>query len=531
MTASFLWDLSQHALRLCFPTLADMILVANATSTVLSLMIDNSNRPPITKKVLKVKKRIDIARPDDIMVPNIKDTGATCAFEATEEAPTQPSIDPTIIVPDTGATIIEPITENIDSPLPGDDTREEASNIYIVDSAPMIAKNLDSNNPETEGHIYTHVLPTMDIFEVNLSAVDDLDDSAASASSSHYNDFERFLDEDRMMWIPRPAERVFRKKAVVQKVERYRQDADAARPTHVGEGADGKHVSTIAQSDDSTNQHAREVSTDAASQTSSTSIADTRSDTSETACTSPDNIAAESNQKSASPAIPEINLSPPTDISDEDANHIRSSLAADEPNSHIPIRASLPTFNYVYDYAYQNLTQEDLKNLDFVTILTDPISGNQYGMLTCGYWYWVEDDDNVRQMVEDEYENFLDWIDAILEGFEENEDRVEEVGEEEEEDWAELLRWKRKYELGRGWEVVRSFCHPQFADRKYALGNDQEWYFEYKGKFRRLMEDELDLLNGRLEDGSSIPVNATEDGPVMNLWGLSKITEEAEEES
>lgn len=59
------------------------------------------------------------------------------------------------------------------------------------------------------------------------------------------------------------------------------------------------------------------------------------------------------------------------------------------------------------------MTGEDLKDLDFVTILTDPISGNQYAMLTCGYWYWLEDDDNVRQMVEDEYEIFLNWIDAV----------------------------------------------------------------------------------------------------------------------
>lgn len=51
MTASFLWDLGQHALRLCLPSLADMIVVANATSTVLKRMNHNSNRLPVTKKV------------------------------------------------------------------------------------------------------------------------------------------------------------------------------------------------------------------------------------------------------------------------------------------------------------------------------------------------------------------------------------------------------------------------------------------------------------------------------------------------
>lgn len=190
-------------------------------------------------QVLKVKKRINTALPDDTSVQNIKDTEATCAFEATEEALTQPSIDPTIIVPVTVNTIIELTTNNIDGPLPGNDTHEEASNIDIVDSVSTIPQDLDSINPETEAHVYTYVLPTVDIFEVNLSAVDDLDDSAASASSSHYNDFERFLDDDRMMWIPRPAERVFREKKVVKKVEQHRRIADAARPTHTREGVDG----------------------------------------------------------------------------------------------------------------------------------------------------------------------------------------------------------------------------------------------------------------------------------------------------
>ena len=63
------------------------------------------------------------------------------------------------------------------------------------------------------------------------------------------------------------------------------------------------------------------------------------------------------------------------------------------------------------------------------------------------------------------------------------------------------------------------------------MGNDQEWYFEFEGKFRRLMEDEMDLLKGRLEDGSLAPVDATEEDTVVNRWGLDNITEEAEEES
>lgn len=99
--------------------------------------------------------------------------------------------------------------------------------------------------------------------------------------------------------------------------------------------------------------------------------------------------------------------------------------------------------------------------------------------------------------------------------------------EEEEEDWAELLRWKKRFELGRGWGVKKSFNHPEYTDRKYALGTDGRWYFEYEEKFRQLLEDELDLLNSRREDGSALS-NATEKS-VTNRWGLEAITEEGEE--
>lgn len=207
-------------------------------------------------QIPEAMQSIDTTLPGDVADQTTRGSEATCACEAAEEATTNLFINPAIIISVTGATITK-FTKDIDSPLPGNDTREEASNIDIVDSAPMILQDLDSINPEIEAHVYTYALPVMDILEVNLSTVDDLDDSAASASSSHYNDFERFLDDDRMMWIPRPAKRMFGKKAVVG------QYANAARPTHVRGGADGKHVpSHVTQSDDSTVQRTRKVSTE-----------------------------------------------------------------------------------------------------------------------------------------------------------------------------------------------------------------------------------------------------------------------------
>ncbi|KAJ4380923.1 hypothetical protein N0V85_008719 [Neurospora sp. IMI 360204] len=157
-------------------------------------------------------------------------------------------------------------------------------------------------------------------------------------------------------------------------------------------------------------------------------------------------------------------------------------------------------------------------------------------------------------MVEHEYEDFLKWIgdiDApgttanqknepevkepensngleILEEYPKEDDDIAQE-EEEEEDWAELLRWKKRYELGRGWGIVKSFNHPDYADRKYVLANDNRWYFEYKGKYRRLLEDEMDLLNRRREDGSAL-IDAIEEQPVTSRWGLANIAEEEEEE-
>lgn len=134
----------------------------------------------------------------------------------------------------------------------------------------------------------------------------------------------------------------------------------------------------------------------------------------ETASTSPDNVIVVLNKKPTSPSIPEIVLTPPDNDTDEDEQTDPvSPTRTVEPSSRIPTQSSLPTFEHAYDYASTNLTGEDLANLDFITTLSDPITGNQYAQLTCGYWYWAEDEDNVRQMVEQEYGNFLDWIDAV----------------------------------------------------------------------------------------------------------------------
>lgn len=66
--------------------------------------------------------------------------------------------------------------------------------------------------PNAEAHSYPHVASLVEIVEINNTPapnnlVEPAEVLSASASSVNYNEFERFLDEDRMWGIHRPATR------------------------------------------------------------------------------------------------------------------------------------------------------------------------------------------------------------------------------------------------------------------------------------------------------------------------------------
>lgn len=88
---------------------------------------------------------------------------------------------------------VEP-TQDVDIIV--DDNRNETSS--IIDEEVLTIEN--------NKHTYQHVLPTIDITEVNISMaskitdVADVDEMGASASSIAH-DFERFLKEDKMQWV------------------------------------------------------------------------------------------------------------------------------------------------------------------------------------------------------------------------------------------------------------------------------------------------------------------------------------------
>lgn len=309
-TTSLLWHLASHGRVLSLPAIADIMFVVG-TAAITFATIEGASRRIPKARMTKKKKNIETALPLVVAVQDFKDTKAPCTIEPIEETDSHISINPAIIVTATKAAIAEDIdttiaedvadttiaedvkttiskdvettiskdvgttiagiadatecAREVDSPLHANEPCE-ASNIGISESATVVLEGQDSTHNEANTHVYAHALPAIDIIEVDLSTVDDIDDSAASASSTHYNEFERFLNEDRMMWIPRPSKRVLGKmKRVVNKAERCDHNEGTARPTHVEVSADGRHVPSgmhVASSDDNTVERARKFSTE-----------------------------------------------------------------------------------------------------------------------------------------------------------------------------------------------------------------------------------------------------------------------------
>ncbi|KAK3950163.1 hypothetical protein QBC32DRAFT_218041 [Pseudoneurospora amorphoporcata] len=396
-----------------------------------------------------------------------------------------------------------------------------------------------------EVHTYHHSAPRLEMVEINTTLIprsltEPVEDLGAFASSVDYNDFERFLDEDRMWGVHRPA---LRKPLVIfSKAVQKEQVVPSVKPERksgkeVAADASGASTSYIPshatqQSDDIISKRERKLSTDTdvsieTCQTVETAKAtDTVLTTPATAPSHP-HATPELECNVQPPIVPRIIITEPHDIPLQDVDDAQLAL---EGQGDIPYIKALPPFSSLYDYGYLNLTRQKIEDLWIMTILNRPGCTTKYARLSCGFWYIMEDKKNVRMMLEPEYEDFLAWIGEDSEEHEYVADTYEEEEEDDEEDWAELLRWKKRYELGRGWGIVKTFNHPDYADRKYALGNDDRWYFEYNEKYRGLMQNELDLFNSRREAGSSDLVEGAEEQTSTNRLGLATIAEEEEEE-
>ncbi|KAK3395813.1 hypothetical protein B0T20DRAFT_443823 [Sordaria brevicollis] len=463
---------------------------------------------------------------------------------------------------------------------------EPTSAVQQIESTTPVDIDIDDTltlPPTPEAHSYHHAAPVMEILEVNISSAapihvteSGIDDLGASASSVDYNSFERFLDEDRMWGIHRPALRKpsIRPFKATEKPEivvlpSVKADEKVAKevPTYVSAGANNICTSL---GDDITHHHGRNLSIESTeSHQTANSDASTETDltTPDTASSSPDgthkpepatqpptipliviteHIEVDPETTPASPVIPSIIITEPTEDSPDASDNAAPII---EGEGELPTAVSLPLFEHLYDYASLNFSAEDMANLWVTQTVVQPGNPHEYARLNDGFWYIVEDGENMRMMVEEEYNQFVHWVMGMQEnqlqvvqpvynttpeeseGLVIQEDQTEQhldVAEDDEKDWAELLGWKSRTELGRDWEVLKSFAHPEHPDSKYAFGTDDKWYFEYEGMFRQLMEDELDLLHCRMEDNSAL-ADANAQKATTNRWGLETITEEEEE--
>ncbi|KAJ4395575.1 hypothetical protein N0V85_006502 [Neurospora sp. IMI 360204] len=220
-------------------------------------------------------------------------------------------------------------------------------------------------------------------------------------------------------------------------------------------------------------------------ETIATESAQSATSTSDTVYSSDDPTSqSDPDDKPGLPTIPEIIVTEPSDISEDDAANINASLT---PDFVIPTRDTLPTFENLYNYG--DMTQ----------------SGKA--------WRWLLQS------------HALDTSSKRDQELDDDQDLDEDEPIKE-----ELPPWKDRATLSEDWEIVWSFDHPS-CNKKYVLASDRRWYWSCEGMYRRLTEQELDRLN-RWRDGddSALVYDEIEKPPKVNKWGLQDIGEEDEEE-
>lgn len=69
-----------------------------------------------------------------------------------------------------------------------------------------------------------------------------------------------------------------------------------------------------------------------------------------------------------------------------------------------PTTPDASSFDNMYNYSH--LPPSELE----VTLIMERLDPNRrYVQMTCGYWYALEDDDEIRQMSKAEYQEFIEW--------------------------------------------------------------------------------------------------------------------------
>ena len=534
-----------------------------------------------------------------------------------------------------------------------------------------IAKASEPFAPSAEVHSYRHVAPLVRFVEVNntftpTNVPEPVDDLGVSASSVEWNNFERFLDEDRMWGVHRPTTRkpstisrkMIGKEEIISTMKSDEKDGEevvAGVSTAVVDAPVGavqctspnalQPDGTISQQEKPKKKAHRGCRGRRKNRKGPKSNQTTPTDTVRSAdpvavvAATPDIVDSchdtipKTDCDAQKPSTPEIAIMEPSKSLPDDAD-ADDTQPVPQPNGHIPWAKALPPYRSLYTYSYLAMNQEDIRNVWITTVLQRPGYTVQYVRLSCGFWYIFEDMTNVRMMFKEEYEDFVQWISEVNPTGElsvrhnepenneskNNEPQVnepqidepqgsktqdiependepqgsatqnnksqhiepkldetnrpsqpsptstpkpadqevkraealenakadsatiteEEVDEEEDDDWPVIPEWQKRYQLGRRWSIQKAFSHPEFADRRYVLGTNNRWYFEYNGKFRRLMDEELALFNkrrvalfiSRRKGKTGKGIGEMKELPITGAdrWGLETIMESDEEE-
>ncbi|KAJ4395572.1 hypothetical protein N0V85_006499 [Neurospora sp. IMI 360204] len=263
----------------------------------------------------------------------------------------------------------------------------------------------DSMASSNDKHIYSHVLPTIDIIEVNSPMVSEtteiVDDMGASASSIGHN-FERFLKEDKMQWVHAVANQPELCNAISNTKKQIAQVTKPSTRDHKPITADIKPLTDKKTENISTEEkvvdpevfivhHTRKLSngTNSSIETDKTTDSDasnaTTPDSPNTEYSTPDTSAIDNKFDDAAMS------------SNNQPKH-----AEDKKYPSAPVAAS--SFDNMYNYSH--LPPSELE----VTLIMERLDPNRrYVQMTCGYWYALEDDDEIRQMSKTEYQEFIEW--------------------------------------------------------------------------------------------------------------------------
>lgn len=210
--SSFLWcsGFGAHAYRLSFPTIADVMDITDASFAAVAQM-----KKPTNSEISEDNTAITLP---DVTVESLQDTEVfrpTADNYAGIDTKSTRDVDNTLSVNtlDNASDVID--TSETASQSRGTDIESirNGDNIFRAHDTLDKLRSIDSTEATMqEVRSRRHVLPITSTSGVN-EIFDHSDDVGVFASSEHYNEFERFLAQDRMWGMHAPAKRAINRTA------------------------------------------------------------------------------------------------------------------------------------------------------------------------------------------------------------------------------------------------------------------------------------------------------------------------------